>query len=337
MDEWAAHEMEAAPDIRPSPEIYRKLEEKQKKTGFWLFSWPVRLAAAGIAAALIILVIVLQPPKEAGPFVELRKGKAAEEIGGREELKDSAHVLAEAEEEEKAEAPGKMQVAEEAKKEERMDEAEQDRPPVRARVAEKKAKPKETDKETLVERQMLVAEPKTAVKSSRIAAAAPAVAERIEFQYQPAGTETVQTLDVRFPQEEIVSLSSRDNYRLTLQLTEERYVYVFQVGAAKQLTRLFPNTEYSPAQNPLRAGKPVIIPLPPNWLYVEKDTGEVQIYVVDSAGPLHDWEEIYEGYSQTAKTTERRKIANELVERLEKNRQSPEDRVSVHVFKFKVH
>ena len=78
MDEWAAHEMEAAPDLKPRPEVYQKLEEKQKKTRIVLFSWPVRLAAAGIAAALITLVIVLQPPKEVEPFLGLRKRAVTE-------------------------------------------------------------------------------------------------------------------------------------------------------------------------------------------------------------------------------------------------------------------
>jgi hypothetical protein len=74
MDKWASHEMKAAPDIHPTAEVYQKLKEREKKPAFSAISWPVRWAAAGIAAAVIILFIVLQPSQERGPLVGLRKG-----------------------------------------------------------------------------------------------------------------------------------------------------------------------------------------------------------------------------------------------------------------------
>jgi len=171
---------------------------------------------------------------------------------------------------------------------------------------------------------------KSEMKRSQIAAAAPAVSlqivpELIEFQYQPKGSEAIERLDISAPQDEIMSLSSEDNYRLILQLPLERYVYVFQVGADEQLIRLFPNREYNPVQNPLQAGKTIIIPLPPNWFYVEKDTGEVLIYVVASAVPLQDWDKMDE------------KNATKLLDQIEKDKRKSEDQISIRVFKFNVH
>lgn len=78
MDKWASHEMNAAPEIHPSAEVYQKLKDREKKPGFAAISWPVRWAAAGIAAAVIILFIVLQPSEERGPLVGLRRGFGAE-------------------------------------------------------------------------------------------------------------------------------------------------------------------------------------------------------------------------------------------------------------------
>ena len=357
MDEWAAHEMEAAPDLKPSPKVYQKLEEKKKKPRFVLFSWPVRLAAAGIAAALIVLVIVLQPPKEVGPFVGLRKGTVTEKAG-KVETKDKMQVLDEAEMGEQAEEPSKIERTkgtervEEGKKEERKEKIEHAEQALEAKDIEKIEKPKEADKEAFVQSREAAARPrmemkpekkevKSEVKRSQISAVAPAapvqiVAGRIEFQYQPQGSESIEGLDIQYPQDEILTLSSEDNYRLILQLPQERYVYVFQVGADKQLIRLFPNTEYNPAQNPLQAGKAVIIPSPPNWFYVEKDGGEVQIYMVDSAEPLQDWDEIYAVYSQTEKLTKRKKIATGLLDQIEQDKQKPEEKVSVRVFMFNV-
>ena len=350
MDEWAAHEMEAAPDLKPSPEVYQKLEEKKKKPRFVLFSWPVRLAAAGIAAALIILVIVLQPPKEVGPFVGLRKG-AVTDIAEKEEVEDRMQVLSEAEAEEQPKdivKPEKVGKAERAKiqekvevgqKEEGIEKTEYEEPPAKIKTVEKMEKAKEVDKEAFVQSKEVAARPRmelkavkkdvaSEVKRSQIAAAAPAVSvvsDRIEFQYQPKGSEAIESLDISAPQDEIIALSSEDNYRLRLQLPQERYVYVFQVGADEQPISLFPNTEYNPSQNPLQAGKTIFIPLPPNWLFVEKGRGEVLIYVVKSAEPLQDWDKMDE------------KNATKLLDQIEKDKRKSEDQISVRVFKFNVH
>jgi len=346
MDEWSAHEMKAAPDLNPSPEVYQKLEDRVKRSKVSFFSWPVRLAAAGIAAALIILVIVMKPPKEMAPIVGLRKGIVTERED-KGERQDRMQVLGEAEAEEQAEEVEKAQRAdkrvreEEGKKEEKSVKVEHDKPPAKTQITEKTEKAKEAEKETFVQlkevaaRSRLEVKPekkdvKSEVKRSQI------VPERIEFQYQPQGSVSIQGLNISSPQDEIISLTPEDNYRLILQLPQERYVYVIQVGVDKQLTRLFPNTEYNPAQNPLQAGKTIIIPLSPNWFYVEKDTGEVLIYVVTSAEPLQDWDEIYEEYSQSGKTTKRKKIAAGLLDKIEQNKRKPEDQISVQVFRFKI-
>ena len=366
MDQWVTHEMEVAPELEPNPDVYRKLEGKKKTPWFALFSWPVRLAAAGIAAALIILVIVMQPPKEMGPFVGLRKGAVAEKPG-RGESRDMMQVLEEAETEEGAKAEeqaedvgesGKAERAAkkvEAKTEGEAKAIERDEARARMEVAEKVQEPKVADKEAFAQPEETAAKPgveeklatkdvKTPVKKSQIAAAAPAapsmraqiMPEKVEFQYQLKGSESVEGLDIGPPQDEAISLTSEDNYRLILQLPQERHVYIFQVGADEQLIRLFPNTEYNPAQNPLRAGKTTIIPAPPDWLYVEKGTGEVLIYVVTSAVPLQDWDEDYAGYFQTQKTGERKKIAAGLLDRIEQEKQKNEDQISVKVFRFKL-
>jgi hypothetical protein len=93
--------------------------------------------------------------------------------------------------------------------------------------------------------------------------------------------------------------------------------------------------EYSPAQNPLQSGETVTIPLPPNWFYVEKDAGEVLIYVVTSAEPLLDWDELYEDYARTTGLKNKREISEKMLDLIEVEKQSPEDRVSVRMFRFK--
>ena len=227
---------------------------------------------------------------------------------------------------------------EEGVKQEVKKEIELGEPPEKTKIKDKVVKVKEADKEVFVQpkeaaaRQRIELKPekkegKSQVKTSRIAAVAPAapaqiVTERVEFQYQPKGTEAIKGLDFDSPQDEIISLSAEDNYRLSLELPQDRYVYVFQVGTEEQPIKLFPNPEFTPDMNPIQAGKSTTIPLPPNWLYVEKDQGEVLLYVVTSTEPLQDWDDIDA------------KIAKGSLDQMKKDRG---DKVSVRVFIFTVH
>lgn len=99
--------MDAAPEIHPTAEVYQKLKDREKKPGFAAISWPVRWAAAGIAAAVILLFIVLQPSGERGPLVGLRKGfvEEKEERGERVQALDELKVPREEEVPEVAKAP----------------------------------------------------------------------------------------------------------------------------------------------------------------------------------------------------------------------------------------
>ncbi len=386
MDKWAAQEMKAAPEISPTEEVNRKFLAKQKRDRFGFFTWPVRLAAAGLAAALIILVIVLQPPKQIEPVIGLRKGiveaKAHNEKRERmkqilEETGEKEKVLGVEEERTTKEAakPERPKDAvagaeearkiEGAEKEERMEQKE---PPERVKmqtaktkVIERVEKPKEAEREVHEE-----ADKKAAVKALGVMAksevrerkagepleskekliqatpAAPSFVEwmapeRIEFQYQPKGAESVYGLDIEASRDEVISLTAEDNYRLLVELPQERYLYVFQVSANRRFIQLFPNAEYNPAQNPIRAGETIIVPLPPNWLYMEKGGGEVQIYVASSAEPLQAWDITYAEYSRSETTEEKDKIAAGLLDQINKLKQSPKDQVSIRVFKLYIH
>jgi hypothetical protein len=286
----------------------------------------------------------------------LRKGGVSEPEA-KVEVEDRMQVLgeevAEVQEEEavKGESIKVQERDEEGLKEEKVKKTEDEKPPVKLKIPQKVEKAKEADKEAIAKPQEVLARPKVEtqpeekdvkgeIKRTRFAAVTPAaskqiLAERMELQYQLKGSEAIKKLDMAAPQDEIKFFSSEDNYRFVLQLPRERYVYVFQVGSAEQLIRLFPNKEYNPAQNPLQSGKTLIIPLPPNWFYVEKDAGEVLIYVVTSAEPLHAWDELYAEYSQTSGMKNKQEISAKLLDRIEQDKKMLGDQVSVRVFKLK--
>jgi hypothetical protein len=283
MDKWASHEMKAAPEISPSPEVYQKLKDKQKKTGFASISWPVRWAAAGIAAVVIILFIVLQPSEEIGPLVGLRKGF----IGEKGEGVERAKVLNEVEVPREEEAPTIAQAPRAAAK----DKAKRE-------------------------------------KKSQV------VSERYVFQYQHPETQAVEELDIRAPQDETITLSSEDNYRLVLELAQERYVYVYLIGDDQSLIRLFPNPEYQPAQNPLQSGKTYIFPAPPNWFFVQEAGGEATLYVIASDQPQPEWDDLYTRYEGVDKKKEKKEILLQQTDAFSSIKKMPRRDISVFPFKF---
>lgn len=64
MDSWASHEIESAPQMRPTEDMYKKVQAKQKKESFFkrfLFAPSVRWATAGLVTASLIAFVVLYP------------------------------------------------------------------------------------------------------------------------------------------------------------------------------------------------------------------------------------------------------------------------------------
>ncbi len=278
MDKWASHEMHAAPEISPAPKVYQRLKDKQKKSRFVLFSWPVRLAAAGIAASVIILLIVLKPSEKLGPPVGLRKGFVAQVL-----LEEEAAITAQAPKEAKA-------------------------PRAAARDAAKDIEKRE--------------------KKSQI------VNEQYVFQYQKHGSESIEGLDIRAPKDRIFTLSSEDNYRLFLELAQERYIYIYQLSAEKSLTRLFPNQLYHPMNNPLQLGQKYILPSPPNWFYVEEAQGEVVVYIIASDKPKQEWDDLYAQYENTEKKKMKKEILSRLISEFIAIGKLPEKEAKLLVYTF---
>jgi hypothetical protein len=285
MDKWASHEMNSAPEINPTAEVYQRLKDRQKKPRFTLVPWPVRWAAAGIAAVVILLFIVLQPAEEIGPLVGLRKGF----IGEKGEGTERAQVLNEVEVPREEEAP---------------------------RVA----KAPRTAAKDLAKRE----------KKSQV------VSEQYVFQYHRPGTQMVEELDIRAPQDKIISLSSEDNYRFVLELAQERYVYVYLIGDDQSLIRLFPNPEYQPAQNPLQSGKTYIFPAPPNWFFVQEAEGEVALYVIASDRPQPEWDDWYARYEGMDKKKDKREILSQQTDAFTSIEKMPEKEARVFVFRFQI-
>ena len=116
------------------------------------------------------------------------------------------------------------------------------------------------------------------------------------FEVQRPDSAEVLAVDLLNPPEETVVLTPADNYRLALELLEERHVYAFQYTSSGSLVQLFPNPVYSAADNPLLPGEVTRIPAEPNWLYLDGSPGEERLYVLAAAQPLRELEKSYAKY-----------------------------------------
>ncbi|MBI5247571.1 MAG: DUF4384 domain-containing protein [Elusimicrobia bacterium] len=105
-----------------------------------------------------------------------------------------------------------------------------------------------------------------------------------------------------YPLREGMVLNSKDNYALYLKPRSGSYVYVYQVDAAKKAFRLFPNPQFSKAENPLAGGREQWIPDGKDYLFLDETRGSEEIFVFATRGPSPALEKITEAETDSIQT-----------------------------------
>jgi len=93
-------------------------------------------------------------------------------------------------------------------------------------------------------------------------------------------------------------LHSKDAYALYVRPTDNCYLYFFQVDDLGRSYRLFPNTDFNTADNPLVAGKDYWIPNTEQYFVLDETTGKEQFYLFASPERIIE----LEGSSELNKT-----------------------------------
>jgi len=145
----------------------------------------------------------------------------------------------------------------------------------------------------------------------------PIAFKQLLFHFQTHDSRFVEGVDLQAPPEETVTLTSADNYRLLIEPAEDRYVYVFQLTSSDVLVKLFPNETYSSVQNPLHQGQTYPLPSKSNWFYLDDTEGEERLYVIASAGPRQDLEDLYARYSQADDASNKQELLAGLRKQVE--------------------
>jgi hypothetical protein len=266
MDAWADHETEAAPEMRPTADMYRMVRTKQKRPVPFFYS---RWAAVGAAVVGLMVFAVLYTAL----FLKVPSGREVALVGQRAGFASERGVVV------------------------------RGTPPPR--------------------------------KGSK---GEPVPFERLMFHFQRQGSQLVEGLDLQVPQEEMISLASADNYRLLLEPAQDRCVYIFQLTSSGILVKLFPNGTYSSVQNPLQQGRTVHLPSEPNWFYLDETVaslaGEERLYIVASAQPMPDLDDLYAQYVQADDESNRQALLSSLLEKIATIEETPSEAVAGWVFVF---
>jgi len=245
MDNWAADEVESAPQLRPTEEIYRMIKAQREKSSFPVYA---RRVLVGVATACLVLSVIILPvilnlsDRDYKPSIGLRRGFEAER-----------GVITKYPPRRGGKGPKKMAIS----------------------------------------------------------------FHQLMFHYQKADTPLVYGIDIRFPQEEKITLTTNDNYRLVIQPASECYIYTYQLDSCGELVKLFPNNVYTSVQNPLQQEQTYHVPSEPNWLYLGEKEGEERIYVVASAQPVQKLEELYAQYDKADNRRRRQESLSHFLKELD--------------------
>jgi len=155
------------------------------------------------------------------------------------------------------------------------------------------------------------------------------------FQQQKLADKSIVGIDIQAQRDENVNVTPEDNFRLQVELNQERYVYVFQLGADQQITRLFPNAAYNVEQNPLQGGQLYNFPSLPNWLTVNEETEGGTIYVIAADQPQQNWDTLYDQYSNLKRETKKQEIAQQFLDELETMSNRLQEGIEVQKFVLK--
>lgn len=156
----------------------------------------------------------------------------------------------------------------------------------------------------------------------------------LSFQYQIQGVQGTRGVNIREKRDEKIYLTSDDNYRLVLQLSQERFVYIFQLDSRKRILRLFPENKFSSIENPLTKDKTYEVPISDQWFHLVENAEEETLFVIATVEPQQEWDELYSQYITMRKKMKKMRSLIRLVDEWESLAQKQTIDAMVYKFSF---
>jgi len=109
-----------------------------------------------------------------------------------------------------------------------------------------------------------------------------------------------------------------DGYRFEMQSGEDCYLYIFQFDSETSMEKLFPLSAFILNQHFLTKNDVIRIPGGENMFYLNDKNhhGTITIYIIAAPWRLKDLEDIYNNYEDNGSRPGKRKIRNEMIERI---------------------
>jgi|GEM_PF-5598827 len=140
---------------------------------------------------------------------------------------------------------------------------------------------------------------------------------RLLLQYQRPEARRVREFDLRRSAGEPFSLTAEDNYRLVLDVSAYRHVYVVQISPDLAPLMLFPNRKHSRMTNPVPPGRSLQLPGDPHWFHLGNTAGEERLLILAAETPFRKLEELWQHYLTAADAEEQQTCRHQLVELLQ--------------------
>lgn len=85
-------------------------------------------------------------------------------------------------------------------------------------------------------------------------------------------------------------LSSKDSFAIYIRPSDTCYLYIYQIDSLGKSFRLFPNTDYKTASNPIEPAVDCWIPNNKNLFELDETTGKEYFYIFASIQPIAEFE-----------------------------------------------
>jgi outer membrane protein OmpA-like peptidoglycan-associated protein len=87
------------------------------------------------------------------------------------------------------------------------------------------------------------------------------------------------------------ALNEKDPYAVEFKVGTMPYAYIYQVDTEANITRLFPNENFSRHENPLELNRIYRVPLKMHWFYLDENKGKEKIIMLAYHQPISDPQE----------------------------------------------
>lgn len=114
-----------------------------------------------------------------------------------------------------------------------------------------------------------------------------------------------------------IALRSGDGFRFHLAPADSCYLYVFHIDSGDNFAQIFPDPKHASPGSLLQAGVHYQIPSGrDDWFLLDEKTGTETIFIIASAWPTKDLEELSQGLT-AAKSPAEQKAKAQLLERIQ--------------------